>query len=55
MGQNEKITSGTKNYLGYMASVLTEKNLSHQKKNLLRKKSERGKNQRKFTETSQQN
>jgi len=25
MGQNEKITSGTKNYSGYMASVLTEK------------------------------
>ena len=32
VGQNEKITSGTKIYLGYMASVPTEKKkkLSHQ-------------------------
>jgi len=32
MGQNEKITSGTKNYSGYMASVLTEKKPSLTKK-----------------------
>jgi len=30
-GPNEKITSGTKIYLGYMASVPMEKNLSHKK------------------------
>ena len=39
MGQNEKITSGTKNYSGYMASVLAHRKKTSltNKKKILRK------------------